>query len=406
VKQQADVAKKEADVAKLQAKKEADVAKAQAEVAKKEAEVAKKEAEVAKKEAEVAKQQTIEMEARRAPAGALGGPSPQQLALRKALADRDFLVAGNVVVEVLGQYAKEPTARGTYNGDELKLFAQFELGPKTIDRDGALAVLQENMKLGFIGHGSYCAMWASPGSGKTHLLAAATELMISGEWKGPKGSPLLPLLVSFNNKSPEIVFGVRGVAVRLLVTYFCGVVAWPVWDTVAQALDVLLPDNFSINHAMWIVNAHVERAAGDRARPTLVVLLDELSKCLGVEPSRLAEIPDAVADIRGQFYPQLTTCKLVLTTRDFVIGKYAPLSGPTRVWIDLPALQYDSVLSLALIETAIALSDAAKPLIALVGGHPRSLGGVDPTSAGANVDAVTPRSCYTVAQCRHSCIVQ
>jgi multidrug efflux pump subunit AcrA (membrane-fusion protein) len=101
--------------------------------------------------------------------GVLGGPSPQQLALRDALTAGNFLAAGNVVVEVLGQYAKEPTARGTYNGDELKLFAQFELGPKTIDRDGALAVLQENMKLGFVGHGSYCATWASPGSGKTHF---------------------------------------------------------------------------------------------------------------------------------------------------------------------------------------------------------------------------------------------
>jgi hypothetical protein len=72
----------------------------------------------------------------------------------------------------------------------------------------------------------------------------------------------------------------------------------------------------------------------------------------------------------------LTTCKLVVTTLDSVIGKDAPRSGPTRVWIDLPALKYDSVLSLAMIETAISLSDAAKPLIALVGGHPRSLAAV------------------------------
>jgi hypothetical protein len=58
---------------------------------------------------------------------------------------RDFLAAGNVLVEVLGRHVKEPATRGTYTEDELKLFAQFELGPQTIDREGALAALQANM---------------------------------------------------------------------------------------------------------------------------------------------------------------------------------------------------------------------------------------------------------------------
>lgn len=291
---------------------------------------------------------------------------------------RDFLAAGNVLVEVLGRHVKEPATRGTYTEDELKLFAQFELGPQTIDREGALAALQANMAFPFVGHGSYCVTWASPGSGKTHLLAVAAERMSSGAWKGPEGSSLLPLLVTFYGKSPEIVFGVRGVAVRLLVTYFCGVVARSVWDAVARALDELLPDYFSINGAMDIVNAHVEHAAGDRARPTLVVLLDEVSKCLGnvLEPNRLSEIRGAVAAIRRALSSHLTTCKLVITTLDSVIGKNAPGSGPTRVLIDLPALHYSSVLSLDAIKSGIAISDAGKLVLSLVGGHPRSVAAV------------------------------
>jgi multidrug efflux pump subunit AcrA (membrane-fusion protein) len=310
--------------------------------------------------------------------GVLGEPSPQQLALKEALTTRDFLAAGNVIVEVLGRDVKDPAARGTYNQTELKLFAQFELGPQTIDREGALAALQANMAFPFVGHGSYCATWASPGSGKTHVLAVAAERMSSGAWKGPEGSSLLPLLVTFNNKSSSIVFGVRGVAVRLLVTYFCGVVEEAVWVTVAQALDALLPEKFSIHEALWIVNVHVKHAAGDRAQPTLVVLLDELSKCLGdvLEPNRLSEIPGAVAAIRRALSSHLTTCKLVITTLDSVIGKDAASSGPSRVWIDLPALEYDSVLALTAIRQTISLDEAAKPLLSLVGGHPRSLAAV------------------------------
>jgi hypothetical protein len=293
--------------------------------------------------------------------------NPLQQQMASSLASGNYLAAGNVLVSALDNRVKAPADRGTYSSDELLLFSKNLLGPDTIDRESALEQVRNYLESPFDDHGAILVTWAAPGSGKTHLLAHVARCIASGGWKGPNGGRLVPLLVTFNDRSQLGVLGVRGVIVRILATFFCGVVALH-WADLASVIDGVLPADFTVERALSIVRVH----AGVDA--TLVVLLDEVSKCLDIEMVD-PKTPAEVVAIRRAFYSPLTSTKLVMTTLNFVIAQDAPrFSGPRLDWVDLPPLRYEALIAApAIASVMIGEREKFKPFIALLAGHARSL---------------------------------
>jgi hypothetical protein len=287
------------------------------------------------------------------------------------------LNAARIIASAPDVSAKMETEWGTYTQGELGRFVNFELGEKSIARDEQLDAIRTYLSDTISGHGKFLATWAAPGSGKSHMMAEVARNVSEEQWKGSDGRKLVPLLVSFNHSSIGVVYELRGLVVRLVATYLCGVVES--WTHTAKAIDRCLPAGFSVEDFAAIV-----RVGGGMP----VFLIDEISKAVkreGLAPLTASDI-ETIHEMRKelcmQLFPskgslpgQLTGgAKMLVTSLDSIVARYEPGSRAARDWIDLPAIPVEKLEDSDEVTNACKKHRLVKPFLALCGGHPRSIG--------------------------------
>lgn len=294
------------------------------------------------------------------------------------------------IIKSCGCSVKPKEKWGVYTEKDAEVFVSREnLGKTPLSRDDAFREFKTYFGTSSPDHGSYLATWASPGSGKSHFLSEIAHTLPNYEPPSPR-CRYVPILVSFNGVFSGRVYETRGLVLRCIVSFICGVVDG-VWKNCARVLDQQLSQNLSISDIIIAV-AKIRRGA------KVLFLVDELRKCT-------KETPDILTDVHREVRKEITDecqqgVKAIFSTLDH--GLIDNNEGNTesdlrlRKWIELPPLDMVDVRKLArdLNNAAIVI-----PVLELAAGHPRTTGLVFSIAAN-NIGAQTAKLIQLVqAEC-------
>ncbi|KAJ1566032.1 hypothetical protein HK096_003913, partial [Nowakowskiella sp. JEL0078] len=280
---------------------------------------------------------------------------------------RNPKVLVNYIIQLLGvDLVKAHDDRGSYKSWER--LADNKLG-ETLHRQSAITKIRSYIETPpFRSEGiSYgiAATWGSPGAGKSHLLDEIARIKVDGQY--------VPLSISFNGKTMGVVYGVRGLLIRMILTYFVGIpsIQQNTWNfsNVASILDQNLPSSLKIENVLSAIRYDFSQIQTcDAENIKILLLVDEIAKP--------PHTPENVAEIYRDIVKTLTTDKIgiVFTALDgtqILPGRNEGATSSSRplYWLDLPALPTVSWEN----QLESEGDYISARLYSMTGGHPRTI---------------------------------
>ena len=164
-----------------------------------------------------------------------------------------------------------------------KRLAVHSLGP-TRDRDEALAVAKTYItsdttrRTGSTGPFTIAATSGAPGTGKSHLLDEVADRGQAWVIESGYAKRFLPLKVTFNSET-SLPMPRRGLAVRTILTYFCGNVSAGQFKRYGKQLAKQLPEEIEFENIVAAIAADFGAVHGvERDEIKVALLIDEIRK--------------------------------------------------------------------------------------------------------------------------------
>ena len=252
-----------------------------------------------------------------------------------------------------------------------KRLAVHSLGP-TRDRDEALAVAKEYVTndtkprvVGGGGEGPYtiAATSGAPGTGKSHLLDEVADRGQAWVIESGYAKRFLPLKVTFNSET-SLPMPRRGLAVRTILTYFCGNVSADQFKRYGKQLAKQLPEEIEFENIVAAIAADFGAVH--------VVERDEIKVALLIDEIRRAEDDGGVRQTYQQAAAMLgPKCGLFVSSlqqTDLLKDFGSTWSGRRVQLMPLPVLD-----TIEWFEERGISNEVVQRLVILTGGHARTM---------------------------------